>query len=531
MEDGNGEPEKQMQGKQSQKRREDCGRSERKRSGRKQSVRRPCSRVRSGGKAGLRILAAAFFVCTVTFAVIWVIETGETMGKVTFSRTDDVLNNPYTGYAPMADGKYAKGPGSLVYVQTTLRELEPEKGAFDFDTFEKRMHLQEAKQAGKRVVFRLVLDMPGRERHMDIPDWLYEETGDGSFYDAGIGQGYSPDYSNQAVISANREALEALGKRYGQDDFFAYIELGSLGHWGEWHIDAGSGLPKMPSEDVCREYVKAYAEAFPKGRLLMRRPYTVGKEAGAGVYNDMTGEKKDTEEWLLWIRTGETETGGQEAAESTHAESDGSGTGSARSVLHYSAQPDIYMSAPVGGEFTSGRTWDELLSENQDQTLALIRDSHMSFIGPKCPVDVKEQYQEAYDKVLSELGYRYRVSRAVLKKSLAGGKLRLSVTVVNDGSAPIYFPRKFCVYVTEDAAADAAGSAAEGGLLRMETDLDLTRLGGGEQKTVTVRLPGKYGKNTKMPGIFAGIEDPATGTCDVLMGMEAEKDDGRYRLF
>ena len=31
---------------------------------------------------------------------------------------------------------------------------------------------------------------------MDIPEWLYERTGDGVFYDTEYGKGYCPDYSN-----------------------------------------------------------------------------------------------------------------------------------------------------------------------------------------------------------------------------------------------------------------------------------------------------------------------------------------------
>ncbi len=81
-----------------------------------------------------------------------------------------------------------------------------------------------------------------REPHRDIPDWLYEKTKDGKDYDISYGKGYSPNYANRVFTEAHAKAVAALGKRFGQDTFFSYVELGSLGHWGEWHIKTGEGL-------------------------------------------------------------------------------------------------------------------------------------------------------------------------------------------------------------------------------------------------------------------------------------------------
>ena len=139
---------------------------------------------------------------------------------------------------------------------------------------------------------------------MDIPDWLYDRTGDGVFYDTSYGQGYAPDYSNAYLRERHRLALEALADYFGGDAFVAYIELGSLGHWGEWHTNTDEGLPPLPDAGICQEYVSDYQEYFPEGRLLMRRNYTMAAEGGMGLYNDMTGSPEATREWLGWLREG-----------------------------------------------------------------------------------------------------------------------------------------------------------------------------------------------------------------------------------
>ena len=128
---------------------------------------------------------------------------------------------------------------------------------------------------------------------MDIPDWLYAQTGDGSWYSTDYGKGYSPDYNNATFRAAHRRVLAALGEHFGTDGFVTYVELGSLGHWGEWHIKTGEGLVPMPGEAIRDEYVADYEAAFPTAKLLMRRPFNITAAHGLGVYNDMTGHGKD----------------------------------------------------------------------------------------------------------------------------------------------------------------------------------------------------------------------------------------------
>ena len=41
------------------------------------------------------------------------------------------------------------------------------------------------------------MDVPGEEKHMDIPEWLYDKIeGQGTWYDMEYGKGFSPNYQN-----------------------------------------------------------------------------------------------------------------------------------------------------------------------------------------------------------------------------------------------------------------------------------------------------------------------------------------------
>ena len=73
----------------------------------------------------------------------------------------------------------------------------------------------------------------GRKSTWIFPRWLYDKTGgNGAYYSYSGKQGYSPDYADPVLIEAHRKAIAALGEHFGQDTFVGYVELGSLGHWG-----------------------------------------------------------------------------------------------------------------------------------------------------------------------------------------------------------------------------------------------------------------------------------------------------------
>ncbi len=407
----------------------------------------------------------------------------KTIGKYSDANDTQILYNPLIGYAPGAESHTAVGSNTLVYIDAYWRELEPQKGEYAFEKFYADNHIEEYKAEGKKAVFRLVCDCPTQSGHMDIPDWLYEETQDGSFYDTSYGKGYSPDYSNPVFIEAHGRLLNAIAEEFGGDNFFAYIEIGSLGHWGEWHVKYDDGLVRMPTEAVCMEYVNQYVDAFPNTRLLMRRPFKGVKEYGLGVYNDMVGEPKSTQEWLDWLNNGGKYT---EPAD-TH-------------TLY--AVPDLYKTAPVGGEFTSRLSWGEMLGDKLDRTKELIQKSHMTFIGPKSPhINSAEEFQEQADEVRQLLGYKIGIESAETGYYDLTNSWFFDVTLNNKGVAPISYDWDCCLYFYGN----------DGDVLqRTRLPINITQLMPDESMSVrTLVIPDAEPED--IASVTIGIEDPYTG--------------------
>ncbi len=421
-----------------------------------------------------------------------------------YDTVDRVFKNPMMGFAPCADSKNEVGDNTLVYVDVTWKELEPAEGEYDFEGIDREKHLEQWREEGKQVVFRFVCDKPGDEKHMDIPEWLYEKTKDGTFYSCSYGQGYSPDYTNKTFIAYHEKAIHALGEQYGQDSFFYFIELGSLGHWGEWHVNYAAGIDPFPEEKVCQSYVKHYIEAFPNSKLMMRRPFSFVTDYGMGVFNDMTGHEEGTKEWLNWIHKG----GVYEEA---------------KKPMKLIPCGNVWESYPVGGEFTSSISMEELLVEEQKRTISLLRESHMTFIGPKCPeADGEElEYPKESAKILKNIGYRYGVTNSKITYNKLFKTAMIEFTMKNHGVAPMYEPWKVCLY-----ALDEQGEV----LKRYETDMNLKKILQKQTNVVKLKIADKELLKDGMVTIAVGIENPETGKPAVYLDMDTKEEEKRYYL-
>lgn len=87
-----------------------------------------------------------------------------------YEESQAVFGNPLMGYARSAWYDEVAEDISLLYVDITWAELEPEKGVYDWDAIEEENQIARWKKEGKHLVLRFVCDIPGEESHMDIPE-------------------------------------------------------------------------------------------------------------------------------------------------------------------------------------------------------------------------------------------------------------------------------------------------------------------------------------------------------------------------
>ena len=353
--------------------------------------------------------------------------------KVEFKECDRLIVNPFTGYMTWAeDTNPLSRPLSLAYVPIFWSQLEPRKGEYAFEQLEERMQFARWREENVRFVLRFISDYPQKDGGMEIPDWLYNELdGDGDAYNVAYGSGFSPNYANPVFLENHERVMKALGKRYDNSEDVAFIEIGSLGHYGEWHIKAEDGLIPFPKKNITDIYVGHYLSAFKNKKLLMRRSYPIAKSKRLGLYNDMIGDERATEEWIDWYTYGYK---------------------SVQTGESLPSMPDFWKYAPSGGEISSNTLinnyFGTLYPKVKEQTVA----SHTSFIGPCSPVNVSKifgQYANI-DDFEKTLGYRFALRSAEYGGSVSCGQpLKVTLVMENVGIAPFYYDWKLEYFIAD----------------------------------------------------------------------------------
>ncbi|MBM7579208.1 DUF4832 domain-containing protein [Jeotgalibacillus terrae] len=416
----------------------------------------------------------------------------------------EVTLNPFTGFAPMAEGGPYSKDHSLVYANISWSELESSKGVYEFGKIETKYKMDFWKKRNVRFILRIIMDKPDLEATMEIPEWLYEEIEqDGTWYDADYGKGFSPNYSNRVLIERHKELLKAFGERYNDDPYIAFIQLGSIGHWGEWHTIQNDELYiPFPDRSVTNQYVNHYLDFLDRKMLMMRRPHQVAAENNIGLYNDMFGDEKSTGEFLKWVNEGYTLwlTGENKPA-----------------------MQNYWKTAPAGGEFDPTKSWEDIFGEEQFQDIMKqLELSHLSWLGPHNPLyEDNKQYDRQIDKFLGKMGYHLKIKQVKYRPNLRfTKKLKLNVVWQNSGTAPFYFDWPLELLIIN----------RDGHIVHRErADTDIRKwLPGDTTETYVIHLPAHLNRGDY--SVLVAINDPLTGDPGVELEMDTDRGDKRYKI-
>lgn len=187
---------------------------------------------------------------------------------------DGPLDNPGIGFVDFHDSYYQQVSVELRYYEPKVlyyrwawADMEPEEGVFDFSRLDAA--IARAKRENKTVGFRI---MPVWQS--SSPEWLNEKGV--AFVDVNDGHGSKfPDHNAPNFIKYHFNFLEALSKHINKEKYIEFIDIGSVGCWGEWHA---SCCKTEESKRICSDYfpsyenqvliLKEYAKLFSYTRLI-----------------------------------------------------------------------------------------------------------------------------------------------------------------------------------------------------------------------------------------------------------------------
>lgn len=375
------------------------------------------------------------------------------------------LDNPLKGWCPYTNAGEIDQPYSMVFLYAPWKELEPNPGDFRFDAWEKSWDVDAAK--GKHIIFRIYIDYPSLPS--GLPTWLRAAGVKETTYED-HGGGVSPDYDDPKMVAAMERFIEALGQRYNKHPRIAFIQLGMLGFWGEWHTWPREEMYASPQTE--QRIIDAYHKAFPDKSLMVRyaRDYA-GRQPWIGFHDDMFPQDTDNgKEWSFL------------------------------SGLRSSNRTGNWASAVIGGEMVPNQAglW---LGPSYEKTTKMLERSHFSWVGPYCPAlepaPDDEVFRRRSESLVRKMGYEFQLTEIRHPRVVDPRRnFRIALAGRNKGVAPFYYP-----WSVEWALLDSSGRV----IATHETEWDVREW-----------LPGRYSENADVQfdvpageyQLGLGIRDP-----------------------
>lgn len=172
------------------------------------------------------------------------------------TKTDDNPLRGFFSYQDSIDPGHTTVKSSIEYDYVPWATVMTGANTFDWTPIENL--LNGVKGRGRQTVFRVYVDYPDGSPAYSMPSFLSSVSN--TPYSGEVGSGKSPDYSNESFVSAMETFIKAMGAKYDGDNRIAMINLGFLGHWGEWHTYPDEQL--MASTDVQKRIISAYNSSF-----------------------------------------------------------------------------------------------------------------------------------------------------------------------------------------------------------------------------------------------------------------------------
>ena len=322
--------------------------------------------------------------------------------------TDNPLKG-FASYSGKSDHHY--GPVSMAFHYVSWRELEPNEGDYRFDAMEAKYWQTDLAQ-DKPIIFRVFLDYPGRPS--GLPDWLIQKGVEMRSYRRDpIGR--SPDYDNPDLRDHLLKLINALGQRYDNNPRVAYLEVGFLGHWGEWHTYPQKEL--FANQETQSLVINAMRQAFPHKQLMARYgDYQSCRLPWLGFHDDLFPD--DTLDGVSWHFLPRMVRGGTDSN---------------------------WKVAPIGGEMVP-RAAEKWLGEGWETTQRAVRDGHFTWLGPYNPAasdSTDPDFNARRLQLIQMLGYQFSWETVTFPKQLrARGLFKFALAGRNDGVAPFYYPWK-----------------------------------------------------------------------------------------
>ena len=398
--------------------------------------------------------------------------------------SDEVLVNPGMGFTTQSsiEGEVPGYPEcSLAYYRWYWDELEPEEGKFNWAMVDSV--LAQARVHGQRLATR-IMPANGKPR---IPEW-YRQTGakgydyiaESSILNGKEVVSWMPDHEDPLFAKYMGRLVKEFAKRYDGHPDIDHIDIGSYGHWGEWHLSFIKEKDDYPFK-IKKMVIDWYLDGFKKTPLVIPEDAKEGliyaTEHGTGWRADCMGDYGPPNNWNLMTRY-------------------------LKLPRVYPSVGEAWKTRPVA--FESCGTMETWLKAGRDIDFiySACLELHTSILNNKSS-PIPPEWWPATERFLKRMGYRFVVRLFRHEKWLEPGQtLHIEMILDNIGVAPPYRS-----YIPVFEIRRAGSRNRKGILLRYEADWNVLKwLPGSHKLSTSISIPKLANKGRY--AIYFALLDP-----------------------
>lgn len=324
------------------------------------------------------------------------------------------ISNPLKGFMPYT-GEYSTFEYTMEYTYIPINAIvDEDPKSFDFSTIE--AFLQDCSERGNHGVFRLFLDYPDEESA--LPTYIQNSEVNIVEYTQ-FGGGLSPDYNHPIMIELYYNLISQVAENFDGDSRIGFIQIGILGHWGEWHTYPREEL--FANSTTQNTILQLFDIWFNETKILARYPSDLTKNYDVGFHDDSFAyETLGSNEWFFFNQ------------------------------LQTNNLLERWKFHPIGGEVrpeiqTSVFRKLNLKGENISECIEKVHASWMLITslfdleGYEYGKLNQEQIKKA-TQISQEFGYIFTVCYSKIESfKLDKNQLNVSIVINNFGVAPFYY--------------------------------------------------------------------------------------------
>lgn len=446
---------------------------------------------------------------------------------ITLSDTGETLQNPGMGWVLHFYDNEIQNYGSklepsdtvdefpclsVIYLRIAWSFLEPEEGKYNWSILDTPAQRWISK--GKKIALRITCSetpIPWA-----TPKWVYEAGAQGNFFipAEGIkenGSHWEPEFDDPIFLEKLDKFLAELAKRYDGNPEVAFIDIGSLGVWGEGHV--WHSTKKHISPESIKKHIDLHVKHFKNTIIALNDDIVTNGQK----FDVLPEEKKEIlnyaiEKGLTLRDDSILVQGGENAYFSERL-----------SEYFWKNKPIILESAHYGYAKSVG-IW-----EDGSKYLQAVEDYHASYVSiHHWPREFLQENKELIKRINLQLGYRILPVEIKWQKNVkvSDAIWKISYCWINKGVAPCY----------QDLYPIITWKDEKGGIVAVFTDtnFNLRQLYGGNpenpeviKKENTFYLPifmkeGKYSVHISAGSI--------TGTPLIKMPLKNTEEDKQYLI-